>query len=189
MRRVFTFVSAISFVLCLAACLLWARSYCGRIFLRDGRVLLLNMRSDDLGDVLWKLEPSTKWEEQGRTISRLVARTRAPETWEAVKRDGTDSVCWERLGIEYHRGRIGNGWLPFFASDPSTGVPYTLVAIPFWMISLMFLGFPAVWMALSTALSVRGRRRRLRDCCIACGYDLRATPDKCPECGTVPRRF
>ncbi len=42
----------------------------------------------------------------------------------------------------------------------------------------------------ATALHVRHRRLHSRRAaagrCIACGYDLRATPERCPECGAVP---
>jgi hypothetical protein len=55
---------------------------------------------------------------------------------------------------------------------------------PGWYL-LGAVGFSAltVWL-----LRVRTRVRRVRTgLCSECGYDIRATPQRCPECGTVPK--
>jgi hypothetical protein len=54
--------------------------------------------------------------------------------------------------------------------------------------ALMLLG-TGLWLVFDRhRLDREYRRRRAGWFCIRCGYDLRATPDRCPECGEVTRR-
>jgi hypothetical protein len=53
------------------------------------------------------------------------------------------------------------------------------ILLPDWMPLVLFLLFPAI----RVAIWVRHRRRNRTGLCAVCGYDLRATPDRCPECG------
>lgn len=57
------------------------------------------------------------------------------------------------------------------------------LGIPHWLLVLTFALPLAIW----TIRFERRRRRRVAGLCHVCGYDLRATPERCPECGAVPR--
>ena len=54
------------------------------------------------------------------------------------------------------------------------------VAVPHWLLLLMSSALPLYWLLVLK----RTRKRRRMGLCIACGYDLRASTGRCPECGT-----
>ncbi len=59
------------------------------------------------------------------------------------------------------------------------------VLVPAWMVWVVEFGVGAAVIGMPMMRSVRRRHRALGGRCINCGYDLRATPERCPECGTA----
>jgi len=59
------------------------------------------------------------------------------------------------------------------------------ILLPYWLLACGAAAPGAGLLIIARRLHRRERRRRAGQC-VRCGYDLQATPDRCPECGTVP---
>jgi hypothetical protein len=68
---------------------------------------------------------------------------------------------------------------------PSTVAGYRVLFIFWWLPASAFAVLPAIWTLRRVWLAIRRRRTEPAGHCSSCGYDLRATPDRCPECGTA----
>lgn len=79
--------------------------------------------------------------------------------------------------------KFGARWSSLNRNPGSRGGSFAIV-LPYWM--------PTVLFALCAAWEIRRWRRSLLRSpaevgkCPTCGYDVRATPERCPECGAVP---
>ncbi|HWE97527.1 MAG TPA: hypothetical protein VG269_26450 [Tepidisphaeraceae bacterium] len=88
------------------------------------------------------------------------------------------SVDWDLPAMEKFRSITTVTW-----SNP---MPYWQVVLPHWVIFALLAVLPSFRLALIAGGWMIRKFRRKEGCCAACGYDLRATPDRCPECGAVP---
>ena len=157
-------------VLCAIACVFWVRSY----WVSDG--LCFTSKWDSMvivasrGEVLFTTimshtqNPSS---EQGFVYERLSG------SW-----DSTDRIQRAR-----NWGALGFFFIAEEGFYPNSG---TLrgIALPFWFLLLVLASLRiALLRACDRSMPEQPGR------CSMCGYDLRATPDRCPECGTEAARF
>jgi len=68
---------------------------------------------------------------------------------------------------------------PHSITEPVLDVKHSFVFVPLWSLLLLFSILP------SSVIPRFIRRRRVAGLCGKCGYDLRASPDRCPECAAI----
>jgi hypothetical protein len=82
--------------------------------------------------------------------------------------------------------RLGFAWARVESSDGYEFVRQIDAYLPGWLL-LPILVVPT---SIRAAFVMRARLRRSAGRCVVCGYDLRASPVRCPECGTeVPALY
>ncbi len=186
-RRLSNLVTVASLLLCVAAGTLWVRSlgHFEQVSIWHARW----PRADDARTLF----VGFSW--YSNTLRLEVIRQRFGtshfQAWTAQQRDvfrrgsppgmrwsfGGDNVTWAM-----------NGYPPGFAAERTpygsgpirSGHRWVLAVRP-WLPTMLTAVLPAIWLRRHG----KARRARRKGLCPTCGYDLRATPDRCPECGTV----
>jgi hypothetical protein len=157
----------LSFLLCLGTSILWIRSYWTTQFLgwSSNRQAygVLSMAG------IFRLEHFNYPDEVGWSYTRY--DTPSGGLWNEIAARDRSGGIFRKVGfasarVDYHY----NGKEVRQA-----------IYLPHWFAVLIFSLLPAIrfsaWVRHRPAAS---------GCCAVCGYDLRATPDRCPECGAVP---
>jgi len=175
-RRLLYFLTALSLLLFVATAVLWVRSYVlSDKFARwhPGGVYSARTARGHLVVEMWRGDRSLR---PGERYGFVYERDDVyPAALEVIPRlyvypdPSVSESKWHRAGFGWYTRRRVDGVMSAAASAPFWALAAASVALP--------LGRAASWL-------IRARRRRKRPgLCPACGYDLRATPDRCPECG------
>jgi hypothetical protein len=95
---------------------------------------------------------------------------------------GDHNVWTQHTHSEYKREFLGCLYFELFRLTDVEGHPVIscLVILPYWFVVPPLMVAPLIF----AERRLRRMRKRAGGFCVVCGDDLRATPRRCPECGT-----
>ena len=202
-RRPLNLLTAVSLLLWVAVTGLWVHSY-----LRDSHVKWVLLRRDDPQGAEWLgvyFAPGvlglTRWtyagpgtgggEEAAIYYASWAEWNRYQEKTSAPPPPATN--FWERAGFHlWHATQTDTsdpytmwGWLLRRPRNPVLiyRVDQLFLTLPYWSLVSATASIPILRILFACGRKWRRRTKVAKNLCPSCGYDLRATPGRCPECG------
>ncbi|HSH93422.1 MAG TPA: hypothetical protein VK968_04700 [Roseimicrobium sp.] len=184
-RYLFNLATALSSVLCVATMALWLRSY-----QRQGWVKWTGCGSSRcyalvVGSYPGRLSVGIDWQaanatplKQGDFIGPPMSAETGYRSWSGDPPRSTDTYDTYDMTLPQRPDLYQFAGLAWYAHHSYTDGWNLLV--PHRYVALFAAVLPLRWIWLRH----RAMRRKRRNMCTVCGYDLRATPGRCPECGT-----
>jgi hypothetical protein len=126
----------------------------------------------------WSGAPSSRDAEAAKGFSWASGNVERSTPLSAPELLGEKGAGFDLLG--FGAARFERTWVSDVQSMTAGQIA---VRVPHWFISLLLFA-PFVLLAVRKAQRRRGQLRQSAGLCPGCGYDLRATPSRCPECGT-----
>ncbi len=199
-RRLWNLLVWTSVVLCLATGVIWIRSFWATDFF--GRMSFAN-RADGphqrvVGVVsgrggigFWNsytLSPPGKIDEDSPLVRREWLRQCDGKVGWRILEFQYPCECIppslpNRFGFFFHRAAITIP--PSWSSDKLRYIDDFEFAAPCWALFISFAILPASHFGRMMIRRCIARRRAAKQLCLNCGYDMRASPDICPECGAA----
>ena len=180
-RRLLNLLTVLSLLLCMATVALWVRSYyvdervtyLSRPLAPTSRAIsvVMHTRGGHVIVVWSSTDYSAMSTGEYLVFSSRLRKVTGPDGWR-YKRSRWDSLHTLVEAVTSSDNGI--------TLDPVFQKPLinhaTSVSVPHWLQLIPLLLLPGRW-AVTRCQRPRGAL------CPACGYDLRATPERCPECG------
>jgi hypothetical protein len=140
--------------------------------------------------LLWIHSYSTDWHlrsDGGRLYFFCVEGGDHPNSWYGAASYHNASLVWTYLKREPSRNELKTITLlgvQCIASGGKSSPNFKAFSIPFLHLFILSLAPVCLFLRYRRTLSIPGAQP-----CPVCNYDLRATPERCPECGATPAKL